>query len=80
MLNGKATPLIARANREVWDAIFRELMKYPATTMAVYNDLCDAEFIQDMKYSTAMWIWDEVMQTDVFRKYDMYTLFKPINR
>lgn len=67
--------LLERAKPEVWNAIFRELEKYPNTTMNVFEDLQKNKFILYMNFETAMWVWDEVMGGKPFDKSEFYSLF-----
>ena len=67
--------LLDKANNKVWDALFREVMLYPATTLKVMNALKNTKYISDLSLETAHWLASEVLVKDYYRYGDFIDLF-----
>jgi hypothetical protein len=70
-----AKSLLEKANNQVWDALFREVMLYPSTTLRVMNELKTKKFISDLRLEDAHWIASEVLAKDYYRFGDFIDLF-----
>lgn len=67
--------LLEKANNQVWDALFREVMDYPNTTLRVMNNLKSINWISDLRYEDAKWIVKESLGKDTISFSDLYDLF-----
>jgi hypothetical protein len=67
--------LLEKANNQVWDALFREVMLYPSTTLRVMHALKTTKYISDIRLEDAHWIASEVLAKDYYRFGDFIELF-----
>jgi hypothetical protein len=70
-----AKSLLEKANNQVWDALFREVVDYPNTTLRVMNNLKSINWISDLKFEDVHWIVKEVLHKTYFNYGDIYDLF-----
>ena len=70
-----AKSLLEKANNKVWDALFREVMLYPATTLRVMNALKTTNYVSWLRLEDANWLADEVLRKDHYRAGDFIDLF-----
>lgn len=67
--------LLEKANNKVWDALFREVMDYPNTTLRVMNQLKENRWISDLRFEDIHWLASEVLKEPKFGYGDIWDLF-----